>query len=173
MLSAGNMLITGGTDVIMSAANDWTVLSDHFYLTSNGRGTVQSSGNLLLAATDGTADINIEASDDVNITCDVFRINGAGKTAVLDTSKGYRELYCMESPEVWFMDFCDTKDSVDPLFLEVTEAPYRFIKCDPDGFQVWGKRKGFSSKRFEQVSKLDYITNNKFWSSARPRKRIE
>lgn len=110
MLSAGNMLITGGTDVIMSAANDWTVLSDHFYLTSNGRGTVQSSGNLLLAATDGTADINIEASDDVNINCDVFRINGAGKTAVLDTSKGYRELYCMESPEVWFMDFCDTKD---------------------------------------------------------------
>jgi len=172
-LSAGNFILSAGTQL--------SALCNSMYLTSDTSATIQAPNRAELAAT-GSGSVVLSAGGAINGTAggDInlvyggdFKLNGSTKTAVVPTSIGYNELYCMESPEVWFMDFCSTKESVDPLFLEVTEPPYKFIKCDPDGFQVWGKRKEFSNKRFEQVTELDYITNNKFWSFARPQKDIK
>jgi len=88
-----------------------------------------------------------------------------GKSAVLPTSEGYRALYCLESPEIWFMDFCDAQKQLDPLFVEVTEPPYRYIRCEDGGYQVWGKRKNLGKIRFEEKSEKEFIENNKFWDT--------
>lgn len=87
------------------------------------------------------------------------------KNAIVPTSQGYNALYCMESPEVWFMDFCESKDSIDPMFLEVTEGDMKFIKLDGEGYQVWRRRKGFVNTRFEKKTEKEYIKNNKFWAT--------
>ena len=86
----------------------------------------------------------------------------ADKTAIVPTSEGFNALYCTESPEVWFMDFCDEKGVLDPMFEEVTVAPYRYIKCEDGGYQVWGKRKGHEHKRFEQKTEAEFLANEKF-----------
>lgn len=88
----------------------------------------------------------------------------SNKTAIVETSKGFNALYCMESPEVWFMDFCESKDKIDPLFLEVTTPPYHFIKCEDGEYQVWGKRKGHEKLRFEKKTKSEADENNRFWA---------
>ncbi len=86
------------------------------------------------------------------------------KTAVLPTSRGFNALYCMESPELWFMDFCKNKSKIDPLFKEVTVAPYHFIKCENGGYQIWGKRKGHEHKRFENKTLREFKANERFLS---------
>lgn len=95
-----------------------------------------------------------------------FMINGNAKEAVVPTSQGYKALYCVESPEVWFMDFCEKKDGeyqLDPLFKEVTKPPYRYLKTEEEGiYQVWGKRKGHEKKRFEERTKKQFQQNEKF-----------
>jgi len=88
-----------------------------------------------------------------------------GKTAIIPTKSGYRALYCMEAPEVWFMDFCETKDSIDPMFLEVTEGEMKFIKCDDGTYQVWRRRKGVADRRFDERSEREYKANNVFWNT--------
>lgn len=75
------------------------------------------------------------------------------KSAVVKTKTGKRKVYTIESPEVWFADFCESKKKIDPMFLEVTEKPYHFIKCSGKGYQVWGKRKGYAKKRFVKFNK--------------------
>lgn len=91
--------------------------------------------------------------------------NGAFvKTAIVPTSKGHKALYCAESPEVWFFDFCDSRETIDPLFLEVTEGKMRFIKLEDGGYQVWRRRKGFENTRFEAKTAEQFQKNNDFWS---------
>ncbi len=116
------------------------------------------SGNVITAYKDGS-DIKF------------FSLSGTIiKTAIVPTSKGYRALYTNESPNVWFMDFCESKDKIDPLFLEVTEPPYHFIKCEDGEYQVWGIRKGLKNKRFEEKTKEEFDRNNQFWSMAQYKK---
>lgn len=110
------------------------------------------------------------------------------KAAIVETSKGYRALYCAESPEVWFFDFCRGKRRLkvdgpkfwkwrwewevkpDKTFMEVTSPPYVAIPTGIRGIvQLWGKRKGLEKKRFEEKSKMEFEANNKFWSTPQRR----
>lgn len=90
----------------------------------------------------------------------------ADKAAILKTSQGYRSVLCPESPEVWLFDFYNPEyESVDPLFLEVTEGASHEIKC-MDGFvQVWRRRKGYAHKRFETKTEEQYRKSVDFWSN--------
>ena len=90
----------------------------------------------------------------------------ANKTAIMPTSDGYRALYCIESPEMWFMDFVEKKGELDPLFAEVTAGPYKYIKCDDDTYQVWGRRKGKGGVRFEKMTQEQFEQNDNFWAQA-------
>jgi len=91
-----------------------------------------------------------------------INLGGTDKTAIVLTKGGFKALYCAESPEVWFFDFCESKEKIDPTFLEVTVAPYRFIKCEDGGYQVWGKRKGHEEKRFEAKTQEEFEKNEEF-----------
>lgn len=96
-------------------------------------------------------------------------IDGTDKTAIVPTSMGYRALYCIESPEVWFMDFCPgmSELDIDPLFLEVTEGEMKFIKVEGGGFQVWRKRRAHAHKRFEPKTLEDFYKNEVFLGLAK------
>lgn len=109
---------------------------------------------------------------------------GTLKTAVVKTSDGNRELYCIESPEVWFVDFCKRVQvpspfwarkyiyHIDPIFAQVTQGPYRYIQtAEKDIFQVWGKRRFHANRRFERVENEDYRQNERFWRGQRPKAR--
>ncbi len=109
------------------------------------------------------------------------------KTAIMPTTKGYKALYTIESPEIWFTDFCpgyrflnktsgwkfwkwfiDYEIKPDPLFMEVTQAPYVIV---PTGMrnviQVWGKRKGKADQRFTKKSEAEFKKNEAFWNTPR------
>jgi hypothetical protein len=155
--SAGSVTINAdGTDVVINAADDVNIYAD---------------GD----------DINLSAHDDVHVFCNDFTINGVSKAAIVPTTKGYKALYCSESPEVWFFDFCYGKKTSrkwytpwirdwfikpDPLFLEVTEGQ---IIIMPTGMkntvQIWRRRKGLANKRFEDKTEKEFQENNKFWST--------
>lgn len=91
-----------------------------------------------------------------------FKVNGTAKSAIVPVEDGFVALYSAEAPEVWFFDFCDTKESIDPLFLEVTEGDMKFIAIDGGGFQVWRRRKGHANKRFEAKSAQQFEKNERF-----------
>jgi len=93
----------------------------------------------------------------------------SNKTAILPTSRGFNALYSVESPEVWFVDFCKSKNKIDPLFKEVTVPPYHFLKCEGGEYQVWGKRKGHEHKRFETKTQAEFEANEKFLNMNKPR----
>jgi hypothetical protein len=93
-------------------------------------------------------------------------LNGVDKTAIVSTLQGYKALYCAEAPEVWFFDFCKSKDKISPLFLEVTEGEMNFIKCEK-GYQVWRRRKGHADKRFEPKTALQFYKNEAFYKLAK------
>jgi hypothetical protein len=76
-------------------------------------------------------------------------------------------VYAVESPEVWFFDFCDAKDKIDPKFLEVTEGEMKFIAVDGGGFQVWRRRKDYAHKRFEPVETGHKTKEAKFQKAMR------
>ena len=167
------------TDIYLSATNSLMgVADDSIWIEAdnddNGSGNLVLLGeNVLLRSKgsnnsfylyDGSAYKQI-LIDDSGGTTRIQRAGSAAKTAIVPTSKGYKALYCTESPEVWFVDFCETMEDIDPLFLEVTEGPYKFIKCVDGSYQVWGKRKGFSGKRFESKTKEEFERNNVFWNT--------
>lgn len=105
------------------------------------------------------------------IELDGYRLTlTANKTAIVPTSRGFNALYCMESPEVWFMDFVKRKNRLDPMFEEVTVPPYHYIKCSGGGYQVWGKRKGHENKRFETKSEAEFLANERFLSMNKVKK---
>lgn len=144
-----------------------------FYLASG------NNKNLYLFAADADTDATLGAERDVSMVAgrDAYIITGTAgdlfvngfnyKMAIVPTSKGYNALYTNESPEVWFMDFCESRDKVDPLFLEVTVPPYHYIKCEDGEYQVWGKRKGAENVRFENKTQEEFEHNNRFWSQGR------
>jgi len=95
------------------------------------------------------------------------------KLAIVQTSEGFNALHCIEAPDVWFMDFCDVKGVLDPMFEEVTVPPYKYIKCEDDGgYQVWGKRKGHDHKRFESKTREEFDANERFLRMNQPNYQI-
>jgi hypothetical protein len=114
----------------------------------------QSGGDMQLVAADDQ--INIWPSGNV-------RINGSVKTAIVPTKQGYRALYCLEAPEVWFFDFI--KDKFDPIFSEVTEGEINALTTDQGELLVFRKRKGFLNTRFEKKTAVQFDKNNKFWGA--------
>ncbi len=103
----------------------------------------------------------------VDATGPWIHINGNDKSAIMGTSSGYRALYCMESPEVWFMDFVDEPGKEDDMFLEVTEGIMHYVKCENGEYQVWRRRRGHAHKRFEEKTREEFIKNEKFLGMAK------
>lgn len=110
----------------------------------------------------------------------------AAKTAIVGTSQGYREMYCVEGTEVWFMDFCKAERHLkinwpkfwewewewevhpDELFLETVSSPFHIVPTtEKDKVMVYGKRQGFEKRRMNKVSPEDFESNNKFWAGQR------
>ena len=92
-----------------------------------------------------------------------IRVNGNWKTAIVPTKNdGYRALYCMESPEIWFMDFVGENKMLSTIFDEVTEGECKYIKVEGGGYQVWRRRKNTSGIRFEKKTKAQFLQNEKF-----------
>ena len=139
--------------------------NDDVYIDATDSIILRCSDDSSFFIYDGSAARQVKIDDDSGDT----RIQVAGsaaKTAILPTSQGYNALYCMESPEVWFMDFCETKGNIDPLFEEVTVAPYKYIECTDGTYQVWGKRKDEKDLRFGTMTKEQFEANSNFWSKA-------
>lgn len=138
------------------------------------QGFAGASGTSFIIASQNNANLNLLAGDNktiklstggtIEMVSNEFQINGTVKTAIVPTTSGYNALYTNESPDVWFMDFCESKEKIDPMFLEVTSPPYHFIKYEDGEYQVWGKRRGFENTRFESKTKDEFDKNNIFWS---------
>lgn len=160
IIASGTLALLGyasGTAVEIFSDTNMLIGADSIQITGSG-------GNVNV---DASGKFYVDAGGDIDFTCDNFVLNGSTKTAIVPTTKGYKALYCTESPEVWFMDFCTDKNMLDPLFVEVTEPPYHYIKCEDGGYQVWGKRKGFASTRFEDKTLKQFTDNNSIWSGRR------
>jgi hypothetical protein len=158
----GGQIILAPTNYVQVFDSDLRIDNDLKVATIRGK---NGSGDVRIRVT-GASNAALWADDsDNSITVQKFFIGASEKTAIVKTSKGYNALYCMESPEVWFMDFCDNKKKIDPLFMEVTEGEMKFIKLTGKGYQVWRRRKGFINKRFDKKTKTQYLKNNKFWST--------
>jgi hypothetical protein len=99
-------------------------------------------------------------------------LGGSDKSAIVPVDDEFRALYCMESPEVWFMDFVDTVHDIDPMFETVTEGQKYFVPCYGEDmrqhFQVWRRRKGHANKRFELKTKQEFEANERFLQAAKP-----
>ena len=122
----------------------------------------------------------LEMHDDLTIEGDTYIGSGSmsfengkvltmssNKTAIVPTSVGYRALYCMESPEVWFMDIVSKKDKLDPVFEEVTVGKQHFIKTEDGQYLVFARRKGHEYKRFEEKTEEEFLKNEKFLQMAK------
>jgi hypothetical protein len=94
-------------------------------------------------------------------------LNGNAKTAVVPTYEGYKALYCAESPEVWFFDFAKDKNSIDPLFLDVTDGDMKTLKTEEGDIMVFRRRKGYANVRFEPKTLEEFDRNNWFWGQAK------
>ena len=132
--------------------------SNEFVIAAN------NNNNMQIATTGSGKKMDlVSINGTINLTAAAVQIGGVTKTAIVPTTSGYRSLYTNESPEVWFMDFY--RDIPDPLFMEVTEPPYREIECKDGYVQIWGKRKGAGQKRFEEKTEEEFRKNNEFWST--------
>jgi len=96
----------------------------------------------------------------------------SNKTAIMPVDDGYKALYCIESPEVWFMDFRKVDEMEDETFTKVTDGKRFYQKVfDEDGVeyvQVWRRRKGHADLRFEDKTEEEFIQNEKFLRLAKP-----
>lgn len=162
---------------------------NNFIVASNNSNPLQLVGKTLTTLASLTSEVDISAQTNIKLGVvsgaiylygqtfvisdpTVITNNGAqaqitsggfNKTAIVPTSEGYNALYCVEAPEVWFFDFCEDEQHIDPMFLEVTEGPMEFITCDSGRKQVWRRRKGFGTTRFELKTAKQFIKNNEFW----------
>lgn len=141
-----NGMVMGNTKILAWYKNDNSTLGASIDYTS---GHLMRVANLF-------GDIDMQPSGS-------FKINGSAKTAIVPTSNGYKALYCIESPDVWFMDFFE--NVIDPAFLEVTEKPYHTVICADGYTQIWGKRKGYAQERFTEKTKEQFEHNNAFWNT--------
>jgi len=95
-----------------------------------------------------------------------FAINNGStiKNCIIKTKDfGNRALACIESPEVWFMDFTGKDKKLDPIFEAVTEGECEWVKTER-GYQVWRRRINLSQIRFEEKTEAQFIQNEKFLS---------
>jgi len=152
------------------SSGDFAVLKGNLILNDEN-----DFGNVILNSQNN---MNVQASGTLNLIGNVVQINGSPKTAIVPTTKGYRALYTVESPDLWFCDFCYGKRKrkfpkfwefewevkPDSLFLETVEPPFVVIPTGTKNLvQIWGKRKGFAKTRFEEKSKEQFEKNNEFW----------
>lgn len=135
-----NVLNTGGKTALGSTSDDVILLAHN--------------AEVLVGDSDGHIQVN-----------DPIIVGGVEKSAIVPVKDGYRALYCMESPEVWFMDITDSKDLIDPIFAEVTVGEKKFIKTEDGSYLVFARRKGHEHRRFETRTEREYNNNNKFWST--------
>lgn len=136
-------------------------------------GVSSSTGNLVMGTTNcplilfqalGDESVIIKPENgDVILVGDV-KVNGSTKSAIVETSKGFKTLYCVESPEVWFFDLAESFDEIDPLFWEVTEGEVKTVTNSDGQVLVFRKRKGFAKIRFELKTKQEYLRNDRFWN---------
>lgn len=178
--SEGGISLSADQNVVIEADADDSSSGDAF-LVGEGVALRSKGSDNIFFIYDGSNYKAVEIKDSGGDTYLKYGTSTA-KTAVVETSKGYKALYCTESPEVWFMDFCEGKRvkkkwwkfwdkqwEIKPsrTFLEVTSAPYIPIKTGISGVvQLWAKRRGHEKKRFESKTKQEFESNNKFWSES-------
>lgn len=92
-------------------------------------------------------------------------VNGNPKSAIVETSLGYRALYCAESPEVWFFDIVDDLKKTDPIFEEITSGDTKALRTDQGKYLIFKRRKGFDHTRFEKKTAQQFYKNNSFWGN--------
>lgn len=168
-----NLYLVSNKEINLGADTDINILAD---VDDSGAGNVYLKG--ANQASSGSSGVFLYDSDNSRYF-EVLSGGGTTKTAIVPTSKGYKALYCTESPEVWFFDFCYGKRIIknllqfwktewevkpDPLFLEVTEPPYTIIQTGTKNtVQLWGRRKDTKDKRFADKTESEFKENNKFW----------
>lgn len=136
--------------------------------TSNITLQVGGTADFLIGNGTSGGDISVQApSDQINVwpgTNGDLYVNGSPKAAIVRTKeRGYRALFCLESPEVWLFDFAKDLESIDPLFLEATEGKQNILKTDQGEFLVFAHRKDFGAVRFEHKTVEQFNKNNEFW----------
>ena len=156
---AGDCKIDGHLEVVSATTKlpQGTQINGHALNMDRGITINSSMKGAFTAYNDGSGHLRILDAGE----------GGTEKTAIVNVDDKYLALYCIESPEVWFVDFCNTKDTIDPMFLEVTTGEMKFIKCDDGTYQVWRRRKGYSEKRFEHKTFEEFKKNNEFWAGAK------
>jgi len=132
-----------------------------------------SSFNFIANYSGGNSLMIRNPNGDITFSCygdfEVVAGNGCGiggtfpKTAILQTSKGYRAVNCVEAPEVHFFDFFD--DEPDDLFLETVESDLIQFQCKNGKKLAFSKRKGFDSTRFDEKTAIEFERNNRFYAT--------
>jgi hypothetical protein len=186
---SGQLIINSGGDTqINSGGAIANIASGNIYEEQHSEFVVSSNGSIVMQAPHGLFEVDgdnlyLYAVGGAIVGNGTQIVNSSGtKTAIVKTSKGYRALYTNESPDVWFMDFCQgkkkrcfpkfwkTKWDIKPdlMFLEVTEKPYIVIPTGLKGIvQLWAKRKGMGGFRFSPKTEAEFKKNNAFWDKAR------
>ena len=152
---------SGGAGGVMGLSSDQNTVV--FGVTNNPLVLIQNTSS---SGTDGVEVARVIGQDDntdIYINCANFKINGSTKTAIVPTSKGYRALYCVESPEVWFYDIVKKNKKIDSLFLQVTEGDSKTITNENGDRLVFRKRKGMSHVRFDEKTSQQHRANEKRW----------
>lgn len=142
----GRFALTGSDDIELIAFTDDLIV-----------GNTSSGGKISLVSPSGRVNFGFASN--------TVYINGSPKTAIVETTQGFKALYCAEAPEVWLMDFAQSLDEIDPMFLEVTEGESNILKTDQDEYLIFRRRKGYVSTRFEEKTVEQFNKNNQFWGS--------
>jgi len=152
---------SGGSAGLMGLSSDQNTVV--FGVTNNPLVLFQNTSSSGSDGIDVARVIGQDDNTDIYISCANFKINGSTKTAIVPTSKGYRALYCVESPEVWFYDIVKKDENVDDLFLEVTEGISKTVTNKSGDRLVFRKRKGMAHVRFDQKTARQYRANEQRW----------
>ena len=159
----GFLTSSGGGGGVVGLSSD--TLTFVYGSTSNPLILFQTTGGGSFDSIEVARVIGQDDNTDIYISCANFKINGSTKTAIVPTSKGYRSLYCLESPEVWFYDIIKTGENIDPLFLEVTQGEIKTVTNKNGDKMIFRRRKGMHNARFESKSKDQFIINEKRWQN--------
>jgi hypothetical protein len=150
-----------GNGAIKLYDND--TLYAQFDASSSSMNLIATSSSTLLAIRENNdGDMTILADDIVNLIAPTVRIKGTAKTAIVPTKSGYKALYCVESPEIWFIDFY--KDKIDPIFNEVTSGKKYEFKCIGGNKLLLSRRNGFENLRFEKKTSIEFDRNNNLYA---------
>jgi len=161
-----NTLTMSGADIAMGGNNINNIAQLEFF---DAR-LVSGRTRYAFKDTSGTEQFSITPAGGGNtkISMNGFDLRlTSSKTAIVPTSEGYNALYSAEAPEVWFFDFADDKEHIDPLFLEVTEGDMKTIKTEEGEILVFRRRKGHAHKRFTLKTFEEFGKNEKFLRMAK------